>query len=463
MLSRIAEGPCDGRSSTNAGSTSSSIGGGIVGAGIAAHAAADRSRGCPRRSGRLRRRDLERLVEADPRRPPVPPSRRRPPRTRGTPRASRADRTSSRRTSSTARRSSCRSTRAARSARVRPERDPALLRARPLAAQLARPARRGRARWCPRSATRRPPLVRALRRRVDERRAALPRERRAAAEQARPSRTRAGRRARRRGGRVVGAQVQSTARRVAVRARVVVNATGPWVDAVRRLEDASAGQSVRLSKGVHVLVPNDGSVGGGVDRPAGRRPRHVRGSLVRDVPARDDRHGVRRRPAAVAVDPADVDQVLAEARVALGPEFAAPAGCAPRSQASACSRPAPARARAPGARRSSRRARRDAQRRGRQADDLPQDRARRSRVSDRARHPRLDRRPWPLPDAPPERRRRLPAELPPDVASHLIHLYGSRAPDVLRRARRSRAPRAAPRRRPGLVAQARTRVGRNGR
>ena len=40
----------------------------------------------------------------------------------------------------------------------------------------------------------------------------------------------------------------------AVRAKVVVNAAGPWVDEVRRLESPSAGTSVRLSKGVHLLL-----------------------------------------------------------------------------------------------------------------------------------------------------------------------------------------------------------------
>ena len=41
---------------------------------------------------------------------------------------------------------------------------------------------------------------------------------------------------------------------VSVRARVVVNATGPWVDAVAVL-DAPAPPRLRLTKGVHVLVP----------------------------------------------------------------------------------------------------------------------------------------------------------------------------------------------------------------
>ncbi|HET8529050.1 MAG TPA: glycerol-3-phosphate dehydrogenase/oxidase [Gaiellaceae bacterium] len=37
-------------------------------------------------------------------------------------------------------------------------------------------------------------------------------------------------------------------------ARAVVNAAGPWVDAVRRLEDPQAGTSVALSKGVHLVL-----------------------------------------------------------------------------------------------------------------------------------------------------------------------------------------------------------------
>ena len=39
-----------------------------------------------------------------------------------------------------------------------------------------------------------------------------------------------------------------------VHARVIVNATGPWSDAIERMADAQAGASVRGSKGVHVSV-----------------------------------------------------------------------------------------------------------------------------------------------------------------------------------------------------------------
>jgi len=58
-------------------------------------------------------------------------------------------------------------------------------------------------------------------------------------------------------GRVAGAEVLVDGTEVSVSARVVVNATGPWVDEVRRLEDPSATRSIRLSKGAHVLLRLD--------------------------------------------------------------------------------------------------------------------------------------------------------------------------------------------------------------
>jgi glycerol-3-phosphate dehydrogenase len=42
---------------------------------------------------------------------------------------------------------------------------------------------------------------------------------------------------------------------LAARCRAVVNAAGPWVDSVRRLENPSAPPLIRLSKGVHVVLP----------------------------------------------------------------------------------------------------------------------------------------------------------------------------------------------------------------
>jgi glycerol-3-phosphate dehydrogenase len=55
-------------------------------------------------------------------------------------------------------------------------------------------------------------------------------------------------------GRVAGAEVAAGGTTISARARAVVNATGPWVDRVRRLEDPVAPRSVRLSKGVHALL-----------------------------------------------------------------------------------------------------------------------------------------------------------------------------------------------------------------
>jgi glycerol-3-phosphate dehydrogenase len=47
----------------------------------------------------------------------------------------------------------------------------------------------------------------------------------------------------------------ASGRRVRVRAAVVVNAAGPWVEAVARLEDPNAPSRLHLSKGVHVALP----------------------------------------------------------------------------------------------------------------------------------------------------------------------------------------------------------------
>ncbi len=57
-------------------------------------------------------------------------------------------------------------------------------------------------------------------------------------------------------GRVVGAHIEDriTGARATVRAGVVVNATGPWADRVRVLEDAGAVPLLRPTKGIHILV-----------------------------------------------------------------------------------------------------------------------------------------------------------------------------------------------------------------
>ena len=54
--------------------------------------------------------------------------------------------------------------------------------------------------------------------------------------------------------REVVAEDRETGRAFAVRARCVVNATGVWVDAIRRLEDRRTPDSVTPSQGVHLVV-----------------------------------------------------------------------------------------------------------------------------------------------------------------------------------------------------------------
>jgi len=59
-------------------------------------------------------------------------------------------------------------------------------------------------------------------------------------------------------GRVAGAMIRdaSTGASIDTRARIVVNATGPWSDELRHLDDAT-GPAVRGSKGAHVAVPRE--------------------------------------------------------------------------------------------------------------------------------------------------------------------------------------------------------------
>jgi glycerol-3-phosphate dehydrogenase len=52
-----------------------------------------------------------------------------------------------------------------------------------------------------------------------------------------------------------------------VAARAVVNATGAWIDDVRRLEDPAAGTSVTLSKGSHLVLERDADWGAAVTIP----------------------------------------------------------------------------------------------------------------------------------------------------------------------------------------------------
>jgi len=61
------------------------------------------------------------------------------------------------------------------------------------------------------------------------------------------------------GGRVAGVEAEDreTGRRLAVAARCVVNATGVWVDGVRRMDEPTAEGLVTPSQGVHVVVARE--------------------------------------------------------------------------------------------------------------------------------------------------------------------------------------------------------------
>ena len=129
-----------------------------------------------------------------------------------------------------------------------------------------------------------------------------------------------------RGGAVTGAEVEDRLRGGSrtVEARAVVNAAGPWVDAVRRLEDPAAGTSVLLSKGAHaVLAGGDGwTAAVTTPLPGGRVSFAIpwEGMLLlgtTDEPYDGD-------PAAVAATDADLAQILAEAGRSLAPEVLEP-------------------------------------------------------------------------------------------------------------------------------------------
>ena len=61
------------------------------------------------------------------------------------------------------------------------------------------------------------------------------------------------------GGRITGATILDRlgGGEIAARARVVVNAAGPWSDAVRRLAEPGTGAGLHGTKGVHVTVPRE--------------------------------------------------------------------------------------------------------------------------------------------------------------------------------------------------------------
>jgi glycerol-3-phosphate dehydrogenase len=234
-------------------------------------------------------------------------------------------------------------------------------------------------------------------------------------------------------GRVDGADVSIDGQRLRIGARAIVNAAGPWVDHVRRLEHPHAGRSVRLSKGVHVVLEQPKPWSTALTIPHDK----VRVSFA--VPwegmlllGTTDRL-YEGEPDDVGVDDSDVEQVLSEASVAVASELLArerirstfaglrvlPGG--DESTASAHRAPVFSRGRlgmlsiAGGKLTTYRRLALAALGHLRAELDVH----------------RLDPRPWPLPGASGLDRVTVPPELPPPVHSRLLHLYGSLAPEVL--------------------------------
>ena len=126
------------------------------------------------------------------------------------------------------------------------------------------------------------------------------------------------------GGRAVGAELVADDETISVEARAVVNATGPWVDTVRRLEEATVGTSVRLSKGVHALLALDEPWPAAVTIPQDEARVSFAipwlGMLL--LGTTDTLY----EGAPDGVEPTleDIDQILAEAAVALEPEVVRP-------------------------------------------------------------------------------------------------------------------------------------------
>jgi glycerol-3-phosphate dehydrogenase len=119
------------------------------------------------------------------------------------------------------------------------------------------------------------------------------------------------------GGRVAGAEVVADGTTLSVSARAVVNATGPWVDSVRRLEDPAAAPSVRLSKGAHVLleVTEPWSIALTIPHDKVRVSFALPWEGMLLLGTTDTLH--EGEPDAVEATDADVEQILAEASVAI--------------------------------------------------------------------------------------------------------------------------------------------------
>jgi glycerol-3-phosphate dehydrogenase len=222
-----------------------------------------------------------------------------------------------------------------------------------------------------------------------------------------------------------GAEVNVDGLVVEVEARSIVNATGPWLDRVRRLEDPLAAASIRLSKGVHVIVD------GGEDWRAAVTIPHDKVRVSFAIPwegklllgTTDTLHEGEPEEASVTDD--DVRTVLEEAAVGvdgLGPVRASFFGL----------RVLPG---GPGATVNARRetvyTKGSAGMLSVAGGKLTTYRRIALDALEQLGVRGLDRKPRPLPGATGLRSVNWPLELEAATRSHLLHLYGSLAPDVL--------------------------------
>jgi glycerol-3-phosphate dehydrogenase len=210
-----------------------------------------------------------------------------------------------------------------------------------------------------------------------------------------------------------------------VDARKVVNASGPWIDRVRRLEDPSAAPSVRLSKGVHVLVD------GAEDWQAALTISHDKIRVSFAVPwegklllgTTDTLH--EGEPESVEVTAEDIQQVLDEASLAVDlpgePQmsFAGLRVLPGGSEGTASARRETVYSTGPSGMLSVAGGKLTTYRR------IALD------ALDHLGVRRLSRRPRPLPGVIGLDRIEWPVDIDPRTRSHLLHLYGSLAAEVL--------------------------------
>nr|WP_198009105.1 glycerol-3-phosphate dehydrogenase/oxidase [Saccharomonospora saliphila] len=105
-----------------------------------------------------------------------------------------------------------------------------------------------------------------------------------------------------------------------IEASVVVNAAGPWVDHLRRMEDPAARPSMRLSKGTHLVLRRHGRWDAAVTTPldGGRVSFAIPWEDQLLVGTTDEEY--MGDPAALRPSDADVDQILGEAGLSIGQE-----------------------------------------------------------------------------------------------------------------------------------------------